>query len=27
VVEKHIGAYQNKKQLFDQVEKAFGIRL
>ena len=27
VVEKHIGAYQNKKQLFDQVEKAFGIIL
>ena len=27
VVEKHIGAYQNKKQLFDQVEKAFGITL
>jgi thiol-disulfide isomerase/thioredoxin len=27
VVEKHIGAYQNKQQLFDQVEKAFGIRL
>jgi hypothetical protein len=27
VVEKHIGAYRNKKQLFDQVEKAFGIRL
>jgi cytochrome c biogenesis protein CcmG/thiol:disulfide interchange protein DsbE len=27
VIEKHIGAYQNKKQLFDQVEKAFGIRL
>jgi thiol-disulfide isomerase/thioredoxin len=27
VVEKHIGAYQSKKQLFDQVEKTFGIRL
>jgi len=27
VVEKHIGAYQNKQQLFDQVEKAFGITL
>jgi len=27
VVEKHIGAYRNKKQLFDQVEKAFGITL
>jgi len=27
VVEKHIGAYQNKKQLFDQVEKAFWITL
>jgi thiol-disulfide isomerase/thioredoxin len=27
VVEKHIGAYQNKKQLFNQVEKAFGIIL
>jgi thiol-disulfide isomerase/thioredoxin len=27
VVEKHIGAYQNKKQLFNQVEKAFGITL
>jgi thiol-disulfide isomerase/thioredoxin len=27
VVEKHIGAYQNNQQLFDQVEKAFGIRL
>jgi hypothetical protein len=27
VVEKHIGTYQNKKQLFDQVEKAFGITL
>jgi hypothetical protein len=26
-VEKHTGAYQNKKQLFDQVEKAFGITL
>jgi thiol-disulfide isomerase/thioredoxin len=27
VVGKQIGAYQNKKQLFDQVEKAFGIIL
>jgi thiol-disulfide isomerase/thioredoxin len=27
VVEKHIGAYQNKQQLFGQVEKAFGIKL
>jgi len=27
VVNKHIGAYQNKKQLFNQVEKAFGITL
>jgi hypothetical protein len=27
VVEKHIGAYQNKNQLFNQVEKAFGITL
>jgi thiol-disulfide isomerase/thioredoxin len=27
VVEKHIGAYQNKQQLFNQVEKAFGITL
>ena len=27
VIEKHIGAYQNKQQLFDQVEKAFGITL
>ena len=27
VVDKHIGAYQNKKQLFSQVEKAFGITL
>jgi cytochrome c biogenesis protein CcmG/thiol:disulfide interchange protein DsbE len=27
VVDKHIGAYQNKKQLFDQVEKAFGVTL
>jgi thiol-disulfide isomerase/thioredoxin len=27
VVEKHIGAYHNKQQLFDQVEKAFGITL
>jgi cytochrome c biogenesis protein CcmG, thiol:disulfide interchange protein DsbE len=27
VVAKHIGAYQNKKQLFNQVEKAFGITL
>ena len=27
VVEKHIGAYQSKQQLFDQVEKAFGITL
>jgi thiol-disulfide isomerase/thioredoxin len=27
VVEKHIGAYKNKQQLFDQVEKAFGIIL
>jgi cytochrome c biogenesis protein CcmG/thiol:disulfide interchange protein DsbE len=27
VIKKHIGAYQNKQQLFDQVEKAFGITL
>ena len=27
VVDKHIGAYQNKKQLFNQVEKAFGVTL
>jgi hypothetical protein len=27
VVGKHIGAYQNKKQLFSQVEKAFGVTL
>jgi thiol-disulfide isomerase/thioredoxin len=27
VVEKHVGAYQNKQQLFGQVEKAFGIKL
>ena len=27
VVNKHIGAYQSKKQLFNQVEKAFGITL
>ena len=27
VVDKHIGAYQNKKQLFNQVEKAFGVIL
>jgi thiol-disulfide isomerase/thioredoxin len=27
VVEKHIGAYQNKQQLIGQVEKAFGIKL
>jgi thiol-disulfide isomerase/thioredoxin len=27
VVDKHIGAYQNKKQLFSQVEKAFGVTL
>ena len=27
VVDKHIGAYQNKKQLFNQAEKAFGVTL
>ena len=27
VVDKHIGAYQNKNQLFNQVEKAFGVTL
>ena len=27
VVDKHIGAYQSKKQLFNQVEKAFGVTL
>jgi thiol-disulfide isomerase/thioredoxin len=27
VVEKHIGTYQNKQQLFGQVEKVFGIKL
>jgi cytochrome c biogenesis protein CcmG/thiol:disulfide interchange protein DsbE len=27
VVAKHIGAYQNKKQLFNQVEKVFGVIL
>jgi thiol-disulfide isomerase/thioredoxin len=27
VVDKHIGAYQNKKQLFSQVKKAFGVTL
>jgi hypothetical protein len=27
VVNKHIGAYQSKKQLFSQVEKAFGVKL
>ena len=27
VVDKHIGAYQNRKQLFNQVEKAFRVKL
>jgi thiol-disulfide isomerase/thioredoxin len=27
VVDKHIGAYRTKKQLFNQVEKAFGVIL
>ena len=27
VVETRIGSYNNKKQLFDQTEKAFGIKL
>jgi thiol-disulfide isomerase/thioredoxin len=27
VVDKHIGAYQSKKQLFNQVEKVFGVTL
>jgi hypothetical protein len=27
VVEQKIGAYQSKKDLFAQVEKAFGVKL
>jgi cytochrome c biogenesis protein CcmG/thiol:disulfide interchange protein DsbE len=26
-IETKIGAYANKKQLFNQVEKAFGVKL